>query len=190
MIQFEMFYKLFWPSPPDECFICCSVDGKSDSDKQFELFFNQKYGNYPLIKLSQAYDCNCRNMYAHNRCLLHIHKCPTCRKTVVKPNLYVKTRYDYYLWFLLDWVKKDATNIEKIKWYAMTTLVIFCLILYLLDKNKEALYVIIPPKSNKSLFLAIVLGSMYFLSLYTIILDDYFKKYWLYDFKNKKCLVF
>ena len=28
---------------------------------------------------------------------------------------------------------------------------------------------------------------LYFLACYTVILDDYFKKYWLYDSKTKKC---
>ena len=107
-----MFSKLFW-SKPDECFICCSVDGKTDTEKQIEMMYNQKYGNYPLLALSTVYNCKCQNSYAHNKCLLNLNKCPTCRKVVSKPNLYVKTSYDYYLWFLLDWVKKDISRIEK-----------------------------------------------------------------------------
>ena len=124
-----MFYKFFCPEQ-NECFICCSVDGKSDTEKQFEMMYNQKYANYPLLTLSTAYNCKCQNSYAHNKCLLNINKCPTCRKVVVKPNLYVKTRYDYYLCFLLDWFKKDTSCIEKMKWCAIMYIIIMCLFLY------------------------------------------------------------
>jgi hypothetical protein len=90
-----MFSKFFW-SKSEECFICCSVDGKSDTEKQFEMIYNQKYTNYPLLPLSKIYSCNCCTSYAHNKCLLNLNKCPTCRKVVSKPNLYVKTSYGFY----------------------------------------------------------------------------------------------
>ena len=184
----KMFYKLFW-SRPEECFICCSVDGKSDTEKQFEMMYNQKYINYPLLTLSSAYGCNCCKSYAHNKCLLNIIKCPTCRKVVSKPNIYVKTSYDYWLWFLLDWVKKDISRIEKMKRCAILYIMTMCLFLYSIDKiiGKELFETIIPPKSNISLCFATVIGLFYFLSLYTVILEDYLKKYWLYDSKTKKC---
>ena len=42
-LTINMFSKLFcvW-SKPDECFICCSVDGKTDAEKQYEMLYNQK----------------------------------------------------------------------------------------------------------------------------------------------------
>ena len=183
-----MFYKLFW-SRPEECFICCSVDGKTDTEKQFEMMYNQKYVNYPLLALSEAYNCKCQNSYAHNKCLLNIIKCPTCRKVVSKPNIYVKTSYDYWLWFLLNWIKKDISRIEKMKWCSTIYMTIMCLFLYSIDKNigKEPFETIIPPKSIISLRFATVIGVFYFLSIYTFILEDYFKKYWLYNPKTKKC---
>jgi hypothetical protein len=170
----------------EECFICCSVDGKTDNEKIYEIYCNQKYCDYPLIQLSNAYDCNCSTSYAHNKCLFDIKKCPTCRKVVTKPKLYVSTRYDYYLWFLFDWIKKDISRIEKIKYYAILCLIIMCSILCLFDKNKNIIDLIIPPKSLRSLFFGIVMGGLYFISMYIIILDDYFTKYWLYDSKIKK----
>lgn len=172
-----------------ECFICCSSDGKSEGEKTFEIMANQKYLDYPLLLLSKAYDCKCTS-YAHNKCLLNINKCPTCRKVVQYPKLYVETNYDYYLFFLLDWTKKDISRIEKIKMCAIYCIVIVSVVLFLCDKNKDKFNTIIPPKSNESLCFAIIIGVMYFSSLYSIILDDYFKKYWLYDSKHKKCYVF
>ena len=46
---------------------------------------------------------------------------------VQKPNLYVKTKYDYYLKFYLDWIKKDTKRIKQIKYY--TILLIYCSII-------------------------------------------------------------
>ena len=180
----KKFFNSFW-SKPEECFICCSVDGKSDTEKLFEMMHNQKYTNYPLLPLSTVYNCKCQNSYAHNKCLLNLNKCPTCRKVVSKPNLYVKTRYDYYLWFLFDWIKKDISRIKKMKWCAISYIIIMCLFLYSI--GKELFETIIPPKSNISLCFATIMGVSYFLACYTVILDDYFKKYWLYDSKTKRC---
>ena len=62
----KKFFNSFW-SKPDECFICCSVDGKSDTEKQFEMIYNQKYTNYPLLPLSKTYSCNCCTSYIVKR---------------------------------------------------------------------------------------------------------------------------
>ena len=172
-----------------ECFICCSIEGKSETEIKYEMIFNKKYMNYPLVLLSNSYGCKCCNSYAHNKCLLNINKCPTCRKVVLKPNLYVKTKYDYYLWFLLDWVKKDISRIEKIKWCAIVNIITIWILLYLFDKNKETIELIIPSKSYCSLSFVIAIGILWYGSVYTVILEDYFKKYWLYDSKNKKCYI-
>lgn len=184
-----MFNKFFYQEQI-ECFICCSVDGKTETEKQYEMMCNTKHINYPLLTLSKAYNCKCQNLHAHNKCLLFINKCPTCRKIVSKPNLYVETKYDYYLYFLLNWIKKDTKRIKKIKWGGITYIAVMCLLLFIIDNMvKELFEKIIPPKSNISLLFAIVIGTLYFLSLYTFLLDDYFKKYWLYDSKTNKCYV-
>lgn len=62
----------------NDCFIRCTKSGKSEQNK---LVF------YPLLRLSSAYGCNCIDTMAHNKCLLGIKKCPTCRKAVSKSNL-------------------------------------------------------------------------------------------------------
>lgn len=183
-----MFCNFFW-SKSEECFICCSPHGKTDEEIQIEMFTCQK-SNYPLVSLSHAYNCKCSNSFAHNKCLLNIRSCPTCRKNVSKPNLYVETSYDYYLWFLLDWIKKDIKRIEKIKWIGIYYICIMIMILYIFDKNKEIMHIIIPPNSYKSMCFAILIGGLYSLSLYTMVLDDYFKKYWLYNPIEKKCYIF
>jgi len=184
-----MFSKLFW-SKQEECFICCSVDGKSDNEKQYELAYSQKCLNYPLVSLSNAYECNCHNSYAHNKCLININKCPTCRKIVIKPKLYVKTRYDYYLWFLLDWIKRDITRIETIKWCAIICMIATTLIIYLFSRYQKMINTIIPPKSNESLCVALTIFIVWMISLHILMLDDYFRKYWLYDFTMKRCYAF
>ena len=81
----------------DDCFICCTLDGKSSDEKTMELFSNRKFHPYPLVKLSQVYNCNCNGFLAHNKCLHGIKKCPTCRKYTEKPNLYVRTFYSFGL---------------------------------------------------------------------------------------------
>ena len=48
-----------------ECFICCS---DLSSDEQFNKF------TYPLLSMSEAFDCDCLNNYAHNKCLININK--------------------------------------------------------------------------------------------------------------------
>jgi hypothetical protein len=173
-----------------ECFICCSEDGKSDNEKIFEMQFNQKYMSYPLIPLAKAYNCQCSTLYAHNKCLLYLARCPSCRKFEM-PNLYVETRYDYYLKPFLDYLKQDPKRIYKMYKIIICYLAFLMFMLFLMDLNKKALGMIIPHKSTLSLILASFIGITFGLSLYIlVVLDDYFKKYWLYDYKTEKCMVF
>ena len=184
-----MCFKLFKKNIKEECFICCSFDGKNDDEIKMELY-GQKYLNYPLLSLSKAYNCNCHNSYAHNKCLLNINKCPTCRKYITKPNLYVNTRYDYYLYYLFEWIKKDISRIEKIKWLAITYFIFICFMLNLFENNKKIVRVILPPNSIISIMFSTTITSLCSLSVYTIVLNDYFNKYWLYNSKTNKCYVF
>ena len=181
-----MFSK-FFKSNKEECFICCSKDGKTDSEKLFEIMYNYKSMDYPLLSLSSAYNCKCFYNYAHNKCLITINKCPTCRK-LLKPKLYINTKFDYYLGFLLSWIKKDISRIEKINWCALSYLIIFHIILFLFNKN--IIKIIIKFIKYILLYLKIILSILYILSLCVIIiLNDYFNKYWLYNSKIKICCV-
>jgi len=173
-----------------ECFICFSTSGKTDDEISFEQIFNQKTMNYPLLSMAYAYNCKCINNYAHNKCLININKCPTCRKEA-EPNLYIYTRYDYYFSFLLDWLKKDISNIEKLNRYILSYLIFICGFLFLCSKNQKMINTIIPPKSNISLCFAIIISSSFCIALYLfVVFSDYIQKYWLYNKTEKRCYAF
>ena len=184
-----MFSFLF--KPKKECFICYST-GKTKEDEFNEFLYNIKGMEYPLISMNDAYDCNCINNYAHNKCLLNINKCPTCRK-VAKPKLYITTRYDYYLQYLLNWLKKDILNMTKLNWFMYCCLTFGMLVLSicaLFEKEIKECN-IVPKKSFRSLCLSICIGSLIFIPLYILIIsNDYLKKYWLYNKNTKKYDVF
>jgi hypothetical protein len=166
-----------------ECFICCSNDGKTDAEKLFEMQIGQKFINYPLLTLSHAYKCNCNTLHAHNKCLLFISRCPSCRK-ISDPDLYVKTKYDYYLAWLFSYLKKDTRRIYKMYKVITTYLFILMAVLVLLEYTKE----VIPKKSITSLCIAILISVSYGVSAYVLfVLDDYFKKYWLFNSRNQRC---
>ena len=187
-----MFSKFFFRKKKEECLICFSNDGKSDQEKNMEIFFNQKHFlNYPLISISYAYNCNCKNKYAHNKCLFDIKKCPTCRKMVQKPNLYVKTKYDYYLKFYLDWIKKDTKRIKQIK-HCTVFFVISSIFLSMILSNINKSHMKQIPKSFEIfLFLLVVISiSSLYCAIFLSSLEDYFVKYWLYSHKDEKCYVF
>ena len=48
----KRFFNSLW-SKPEECFICCSVDGKTDTEKQFEMMYNQN-PYYDLVKYCKS----------------------------------------------------------------------------------------------------------------------------------------
>ena len=158
----------------EDCFICCSTDGKTDKEIVSDKIFNHKSMNYPLLQLSNVYGCHC-NSIAHNKCLflynLTSKSCPMCRKLSNNPNLYKKTLYDYYLYILFKWIKKDITRIDIINNCAIFNLIMLCVLLLFININY--LYI--------SIFFKIGICIIYIITLYIIIvLDDYFKKYWLY----------
>ena len=185
----QMFSFLF--KPKKECFICYST-GKTKEDEFNEFIYNIKGMEYPLISMNDAYDCKCINNYAHNKCLLNINKCPTCRK-VAKPNLYIKTKYDYFLKYLLNWLKKDILNMTKLNWFMYCCLTFGMLVLSicaLFEKEIKECN-IVPKKSFISLCLSICIVSLIFITLYILIIsNDYLKKYWLYNKNTKKYDVF
>lgn len=133
-----------------ECAICFSNDGKTETELAEGVVFNRKTHNYPIISLKQAYNCECKNTFAHNKCLLNIKKCPTCRKIVPKPNLYVKTWYDYIFYFIFNHIKTNPTIIN----------------------------------CNKTICILILFAQLY--TGVTYLMEDYFKKYWLYNERTMK----
>jgi hypothetical protein len=198
-----MFFKFFQSGNYNqtkqiECFICCSDHGKSDKEMLFEYqtinypLISLVTTNYPLISLGSAYGCKCNTSYAHNKCLLTIKKCPTCRK-VSNPNLYVKTRYDYYLKYLLVWLKKDQLNVYKLYWYMIYCVIFGILLLgiYVMYENKIKERNIIPKKSFTNLCCSLSVILLTHIPFYVLIIfNDYLRKYWLYNPNTKKYDVF
>jgi hypothetical protein len=162
-------------NPKKECFICCS----DLSEQNFNRF------SYPLLSMADAFNCNCVNNYAHNKCLININKCPTCRKESV-PNLYVYTKYDYYFSPLLNWLKNDISRIEKINWFILYYLMFLYCIVLILHCNKNLVNTLISYCKMLLFFTIMITFTIYILTIF----NDYLKKYWLYDFKQQKCHIF
>ena len=165
----------------EECFICCT-----EQDIFLELMFFNKKINYPLLQLSNVYNCYCRTSFAHNKCLIGIKKCPTCRALIDKPNLYVTTIFDNYFKYYFDWIKKDAKRINKIKNYIIVYLCFIYLptLLILEYLINDDMY-IIKPKSFESFIFSRIIGIFNIFCISLINLEDYFTKYWLYCPKNE-----
>ena len=173
-----------------ECLICYTSDGKTDKEIFYEIMFNQKTMNYPMLSMAYAYGCKCSDNWAHNKCIINIQKCPTCRKES-KPNLYINTRYDYYLKFLLNWLKKDISHIYKLNWYMTNCLIFVIVLLGICGLNEKMIHDIIPPKSNISLCFSIIIGLLFGIPLYVfVVFNDYITKYWLYNPYTNKYDVF
>ena len=149
-----------------DCFICCTTNGKFFNEEFFDLYFNISQYGYPIIPLSYAYYCNCKNMYAHNRCLLNIKKCPQCRKEVIKPNLLIKTNRDYYFYYLFEYLKKNPKTIKKIE-SIIISIIIYLIVIMFIIKEKNILF--------------ICLISIVFLNTLIIEFMRYLKYYWLWN---------
>ena len=184
-----MFSFLF--KPKKECLICYST-GKTEQEELLESFYNAKTMNYPLISMCDAYGCKCINNYAHNKCLLNVNKCPTCRKEI-KPKLYITTKYDFYLKYLLNYLKKDTSKIVILNWHMIYSSIFGLLLLGLCALYEKEIKKsdILPAKSFINLCFSITIVSLIFIPLYfLIIFNDYLKKYWLYNENTKKYDVF
>ena len=165
----------------EECFICCIPEGKSEREYAMELLTNKKTYSYPIIKLSQAYGCECVGIQAHNKCLLGINKCPTCRKIVIKPNLYVKTYYDIMFSWIFQLIKSNPKLIQKLEFFAVLIMFMLFGLCWLISKD------FIKIQFNYRIhIIVIILLPIQFIGGICIIMKDYFKKYWLYDEKNNK----
>ena len=181
----------------NDCFICCTKSGKSEQDKFQDVFLNRRTYNYPLIQLSSAYGCNCSNAMAHNKCLLGIKKCPTCRKVVIKPNLYVETKFDWIFSWLFGWLKSNSKLIPKLKiWCGISCVIMFILFL-MIDKqllqfsDNWITQVILGPLGHFFVVKKTWIGLSLLLGIQLIggivlIMEDYIKKYWLYNPKTNQ----
>ncbi len=178
-------FRFFTKKQKEECFICCS-DAKTEKEQYIEKMTNQKSMDYPLLSMSYVYGCKCVNYHAHNKCLLNINKCPTCRKDAI-PILYKFTKYDYYLKFLLNWLKKDPSNFIRLNWYMMYCLLLIFGLLFCCAMNEDKINKIIKPKSKASLCVSIVISISFGIPLFMLTsFNDYIKKYWLYNSNTKK----
>lgn len=164
-----------------ECFICCSKSGKTDQDKIMELVVNRKKFSYPLVLLSDAFGCECKTTKAHNKCLININKCPTCRKVVSKPNLCVKTRLDFYFFWLFDIIKSNPKIIEYSKMCGAGLMVFLIGIFICVDKK----IIIIGDTDTKYFIGFSILLLVQLFAGFVLSFEDYFVKYWLYDEKTK-----
>jgi hypothetical protein len=165
----------YYKKNENECFICCTKEGKTEKELISDML-SHKTLNYPLINLSCAYHCFCKNIYAHNICLININKCPQCRKEVKKPNLYVVTQYDFYLKYYFDWIKKDLNRIEQVQIYFYLIIIVIIFLLFLFDLIKKEIDII----KTYSLIFAIIYGIIFMIHIFGLHLQDYFEKYWLY----------
>lgn len=149
-----------------ECFICCTHT--RENENFLDLFFNISQYGYPIIALSYAYDCKCKNIYAHNKCLLNIVKCPQCRKEVKKPNLLVKTNRDYYFYYFFEYLKKYPKLIKIIEIITISIIISLIGIAFIIDRKYE-----------NTLIISIVLIAL----LNNLITEfmRYLKFYWLWD---------
>ncbi len=118
-----------------ECFICGDSKGKSEQEISDEFVTNRRTHNYPLITMTHAYGCNCVGSFAHNKCLRGIKKCPTCRKIVTKPNLYVGTRYDFLFGPLFNIIRSNLWIISKIKTYVAISMGLIFGLYWLIEKK-------------------------------------------------------
>ena len=158
-----------------ECFICYG-DGTSDYDKNVEVF-NCSW-SYPMVTLSEAYNCNCKTMLAHNRCLMRCVSCPSCRKHV-RPNLYVKSRWDYWLYYMFEFIKRNIQYFEDVKLSIAVVISFACYVYIICD-------ILIADRSSMIMVMTATIGSIFnVLLLIVVILNDYMSKYWLYSSKKK-----
>lgn len=156
----------------NECFICYSKSGKTIQEKMLDNIHHERL-SYPLITLSHAYNCHCGTMWAHNRCLMGIYKCPSCRKYVYKPNLCVTTNVDKYL--NLKWIKKYQSNFKYIQQFIAFTMIAIIGVILIIDKlNKVKNIYILSLLTIPLLFGSVILH-----------ISEYAEKYWLYNDKTK-----
>jgi hypothetical protein len=176
----ETFNKYFCESEKNECIICYST-GKSSNEDLHDIFLKRQSLNYPIISLATAFNCKCTNTYAHNKCLVKINRCPTCRKIIEKPNLYVKTNYDYMFGLMFAIIKKNPNVINIIQTFC-AILVILSIGLFLMIENN---WIVVTNDWKWKISFAILIF-IQFVASFIFIMQDYFTKFWLYNSKSNK----
>jgi hypothetical protein len=142
---YNKIFKLF--KTKNECIICYS-SGKNEKEELNDKF-NGKTFDYPLIKLSDMYNCKCI-LYAHNICLKSVIRCPTCR--IVRTKFYFKDN------FILNFFNKNQWIIKYYdKLFNLILLLLICVIMFF--DRLDYFWIVI---------------MMYFLS--SVLLNDYLKK--------------
>lgn len=159
--------------PPKECFICYS-DGKSQKEKNIEIQMNYKSYPYPIISLAQAYGCKCSTLFAHNRCLIRCKRCSSCSKEC-RPNLYVKTVWDYRFHYLFQYVKRNIKRYNSVKKDVTLLLCLLCGLWMLCEAcsiNKQSFVIRL---------LAVTVSLLHLIVGCIVMMDNYITKYWLYN---------
>lgn len=155
-----------------ECFICCTKSGKSREERLFDNIYHKGI-RYPIIPLCYAYDCRCSGTFAHNKCLLTINKCPTCRKLVTKPRLVVRKAFESYV--NLQWIYNNPLTFQYFTCFNMGVMTMIFLFVFLNEQK------VITIENNYVLFGLVMIQ---LLTGVILTLNDYTYKYWLYDKKS------
>lgn len=172
-IETQTFIFSYTKMIENECFICYTKSGKTIQERRMDNIHYKSLG-YPLIQLSYAYGCNCKNMWAHNKCLRTIHKCPTCRKDVIKPQLQVAANIEKYIY--LGLVKDNPSNVKIIRNQSCIVLVII-IIINALNEQKHITI------DNNYILLAMIFIMLF--ATFMLYMVDYMTKFWLYDEKTE-----
>jgi hypothetical protein len=160
------FFFIFQNKQMQECFICCSKSGKSNAERLMDNIHHRKM-RYPQIPLSYAYGCKCDTTKAHNRCLVNVLKCPTCRKPVAAPYTEVHTTLENYV--NLEWVKKYPAK------FRMLTGTMVCVSFVLIIANETI-------KIYWNAWTSCAVLCVYIFTMCLLFVDDYVRKYWLFSF--------
>ena len=154
----------------EECFICCSKSGKTDQERLLDNMHHSRMW-YPLVPLSYAYGCRCTTSWVHNRCLLGVYKCPTCRKQAI-PRLRIKGQLEHYVY--LDWIRIYPAAFHRLKQFS----VISPLLIFMLNWLQELRYLDMPTWLICMMLVTLAINTMILLAY------DYTEKYWLFSAKH------
>ncbi len=158
----------------NECFICCTDSGKNEQERITDMYLQRRSLSYPLISLSHAYDCQCHTAFAHNCCLQSVMTCPTCRKPTSCPKLRVRSRWELVV--PSEWIR---TNIQLFTYIQHVVAAVFFVALAVICLHDHKIIVV----SHMQCWVA--LGVANAATLVVVLLDDFMRKYWLYNPKTK-----
>ena len=165
-----------------QCIICLTDDGKTDEDLKNDFYFFKKM-NYPCIKVSTIYGCSC-NAIVHNKCAFIWNKknCFICNKKTDNLNLNVKTKLDWYFYYL----KKNPIRIYYLKEIVKSFFLLGSSILNGIG-CLASYFNFIEINITQILFISIITINIYIILFTIYYVEDYCKKYWLY-YKKIICI--